>query len=262
MSEQALSTELDGPVAVITLTRPEVLNRLDALAHAGLIRELTSLAQDTEIRAIVLGSTGKVFSAGGDFALMREAHDDPRMRHELVDDARALLTALLSLPQPIVVGMQGAAIGLGATIVLGCDAVVAARTAQIADSHVNIGLVAGDGGAALWPAVAGVLRGRRHLLTGDPLDAETAYQLGMITDLVDTPDEVMPAAIELARRIAALPPLAVQLTKRVLVRGLLQRVGEVGDLGLAYEELTLGSDDLLEGIAALKERRPGVFTGR
>jgi enoyl-CoA hydratase len=173
-----------------------------------------------------------------------------------------LLTALLELPQPVVAAVQGAAIGLGATLVLACDALVAARVAQLADSHVAVGLVAGDGGAVMWPATVGILRARRHLLTGDPLDAESAHALGLVTDLVEEPADVLPAANALAERIAALPPLAVQLTKRTLVRGLLQRAGEVFELGLAYEQATLASDDLLEGIAAIKERRPGSFTGR
>jgi len=258
----AVEVTRDGAVATLTLRRPELMNRIDHQAHVDLIRELRTLATDREVRAVVLASTGKVFSAGGDFELMLEAHADPVNRREIVDNARELLTALLGLPQPVVAAMQGAAIGLGATIVLCCDAVVAARKAQIADSHVNVGLVAGDGGVVVWPAITGVLRARRHLLTGDPLDAETAFQLGLVTDLVDTPEEVLDAATALAQRIAGLPPLAVQLTKRAIVRGLMQRAGEVLDLSLAYEETTLGSDDLLEGIAAIKERRPGNYTGR
>jgi enoyl-CoA hydratase len=262
MSSPVLEITRDGAVAIVTLTRPELMNRIDAEAHVQLTREFQALATDTEIRAIVLASTGKVFSAGGDFQLMQDAHDDPARRREVVEDARALLAALLGLPQPIIAAMQGAAIGLGATIVLGCDAVVAARKAELADSHVALGLVAGDGGAVFWPAAAGILRARRQLLTGDPLSAELAFTLGLVTDLVDTPEEVLGAALAIAQRIAALPPLGVQLTKRALVRGLLQRAGEVLDLGLAYEESTLASDDLLEAIAAFKERRPGTFTGR
>ena len=262
MSGSAVLLTREGAVATLTLSRPELMNRIDHAAHVGLTQELGGLAADREVRAVVLASTGKVFSAGGDFELMLAAHADPVHRREIVEDARRLLTALLSLPQPIVAAMQGAAIGLGATIVLSCDAVVAARRAQIADSHVNVGLVAGDGGAVIWPAVTGVLRARRHLLTGDPLDAETAYTLGLVTDLVDTPEEVTPYATALAQRIASLPPLAVQLTKRAIVRGLLQRAGEVLDLSLAYEETTLASDDLLEGISAIKERRPGNYSGR
>jgi enoyl-CoA hydratase len=259
---EAVQITREGAVTTLTLSRPELLNRIDHPAHVELIETFTALAHEREVRAVVLASTGKAFSAGGDFEIMRMGHDDPVARQEIIDNARRLLTSLLSLPQPIVAAMQGAAIGLGATIVLGCDAVVAARKAVIADSHVNVGLVAGDGGAVVWPAITGVLRARRHLLTGDPLDAEAAYALGLVTDLVDEPDEVGPVAAALAARIAGLPPLAVQLTKRALVRGLLQRAGEVLDLSLAYEEITLASDDLLEGIAALKERRPGNFTGR
>jgi enoyl-CoA hydratase len=258
----ALTLEREGALATLTLTRPELLNRFDRPLHAQFTEALALLDDDRDVRAVVLASTGRVFSAGGDFELMRSAHEDPAVRRSLIDDAQRLLTALIGLRQPIVAAMHGAAIGLGATVVLSCDAVIAAREAMLADSHVNVGLVAGDGGCLVWPAAAGMLRARRHLLTGDPLEAETAFQLGLVTDLVETPDDVLPAARALAERIAALPPLAVQLTKRALTRSLLQRAGEVIDLSLAYEETTLASDDLLEGITALKERRPGVFAGR
>jgi len=244
-----LTITRDGSVATLTM-------------HHDFIAAVNQVAGENEIRAVVLASTGKVFSAGGDFEMMRHAHDNPDVRRRLAADARRLLTSLIELPQPIVAAVQGAAVGLGATVVLSCDAVVASRNAKIADSHVNVGLVAGDGGAVVWPAIAGVLRAKRHLLTGDPLDAETAFTLGLVTDLVDEPDQVLPAATVLATRIAGLPPLAVQLTKRAINRGLLQRAGEVLELSLAYEETTLASDDLLEGIEALQERRPGDFTGR
>ena len=257
-----LTITRDGSVATLTLDRPELLNRFDEAMHHDFIAAVNQVAGENEIRAVVLASTGKVFSAGGDFEMMRHAHDNPDVRRRLAADARRLLTSLIELPQPIVAAVQGAAVGLGATVVLSCDAVVASRNAKIADSHVNVGLVAGDGGAVVWPAIAGVLRAKRHLLTGDPLDAETAFTLGLVTDLVDEPDQVLPAATVLATRIAGLPPLAVQLTKRAINRGLLQRAGEVLELSLAYEETTLASDDLLEGIEALQERRPGDFTGR
>jgi enoyl-CoA hydratase len=248
-------------VRVLTLSRPELFNRFDAQAHHDFVAALAQISADEDARSVVLASTGKVFSAGGDFDLMREAHADPAVRRAIVDDAKQLLTALLSLPQPIVAAVQGAAMGLGATIILACDAVVAARGAVLADSHVNVGLVAGDGGAVVWPATAGALRARRHLLTGDPLDAESAHALGMVTDLVDAPEEALPAAHAIAERMAALPPLAVRLTKRAINHGLLQRAGEVLELSLAYEEATLASDDLLEAIAAFQERRPGKYAG-
>jgi enoyl-CoA hydratase len=252
----------EGGVATLTLTRPDLLNRFDDALHVDFIAALGELAEDTTIRAVVLASTGKVFSAGGDFELMTAAQADAGVRGQIVKDAQRLLTRLLTLPQPIVAAVQGAAIGLGATVALSCDAVVAARSAQLADSHVNIGLVAGDGGAVVWPASVGFARARRHLLTGDPLLAETAHTLGLVSDLVDTPEEVGGAAHAIAARIAALPPLAVQLTKRTLIQSLLNQAGSTLELGLAHEERSLASDDLLEGIRSIRERTPGNYTGR
>jgi enoyl-CoA hydratase len=257
-----LTLERRGPVTELTLTRPELLNRFDDDLHVEFTAALRMVAGDAETRAVVLASTGKVFSAGGDFELMRTAHRDPAARRRIVDDGRALLTTLIDVPLPVVAAIQGAAVGLGATVALACDAVVAARSAWVADTHVNIGLVAGDGGCVVWPQSIGMLLAKRHLLTGERLDAERAYQLGVVSDLVDEPAEVLPAARALAERIAALPPLAVQGTKRSLNRVLQQRSGEVLDLSFTHESVTLASDDLLEAIAAFEERRPGKFEGR
>jgi enoyl-CoA hydratase len=258
----ALTIEaVGGGVAQLTLSRPELMNRFDDQLHLELTDAITQLRGDGDVRAVVLASTGRVFSAGGDFDLMRVANADVATRLRIVDDGRRLLAALHDLPQPLVVALHGAAIGLGATVVLAADAVVAARSATLADPHVQLGLVAGDGGCLVWPQAVGMLRARRHLLTGDPVEAEHAYAMGLVTDLVDTPDEALPAARALAARIAALPPLAVQGTKRALNRVTQQRAGEVVDLAFAHEETTLASADLLEAITAFQERRPGVFTG-
>ncbi|KAF0956988.1 enoyl-CoA hydratase/isomerase family protein [Rhodococcus sp. T7] len=252
----------DDGVAEISLSRPKLFNRVDAVLHRELADVIERISTDRTIRAVVLGSTGKAFSAGGDFELMQAAHGDVMERRAIVDDGRRLLQAFVTVPQPIVAAVQGPAIGLGATLVLLCDIVVAARAATLADSHVALGLVAGDGGCLVWPQAAGMVRARRHLLTGDPLDAETAFGFGMVTDLVDDADEVLPAARSIASRVARLAPLAVQGTKRALNRVTQQRAGEVVDLSFAYEEHTLASDDLLEGIAAFQERRDANFRGR
>jgi enoyl-CoA hydratase len=255
-----VTTRREG-VAEILLCRPDLLNRFDRELHRDLTETLRSLRDDKSVRAIVLASSGSAFSAGGDFALMRAANSDASVRRAIVDDARALLDVFLDMPQPIIAAVQGAAIGLGATVVLACDAVVAARSATLADTHVAVGLVAGDGGCLVWPASAGMLRARRHLLTGDPLSAEAGYQLGLVTDLVDEADQVRPEAMRLALRIAGLAPLAVQGTKRALNQLSRQRAGEVVDLALAYEEMTLGTADLREGVEAFAERRKPEFAG-
>ncbi|MCV7032522.1 enoyl-CoA hydratase/isomerase family protein [Mycobacterium sherrisii] len=257
-----LTTTRHGAVCEINLARPELHNRVDAELHVQLTATLRRIADDRSIGSVILTSQGTTFSAGGDFELMRVAHDDPGERRTIIEDGVRLLQALHGIAQPVVAAVQGPAIGLGATIALSCDAVVAGPSASFADSHVAVGLAAGDGGCLVWPATAGMIRARRHLLTGDPIDRDTAYALGMVTDLVDTTEGVGPAALALATRIAALPPLAVQNTKRALNVVTRLRASEIVDIAFALESETLASDDLLEGIAALRESRTGRFIGR
>lgn len=257
-----LEVDLEDGIATVTLNRPELLNRFDALLHVELADCFSALRGDPDVRTVILASTGKVFSAGGDIELMLEAHASMQNRLRIVDDARRLLGVLVDLPQPLVVALHGDAIGLAATVALTGDAIVAARTAHIADPHVQFALVAGDGGCVLWPAAMGIPMAKRYLLTGDRVPALLAHQMGLVSDLVDEPGDVLPAARTLATRMAALPPLAVQGTKRALNRVLQARMGEVFDLSAAHEVWTLGSEDLLEAIAAFKERRPAQFAGR
>ena len=257
-----LAITYQGPLAEITFTRPDLHNRFDATLHADFIEAMAEVRRRGDVRSLVLASTGTTFSAGGDFELMRTLHDDPHVRVAAIDEGRRLLNELIDMTVPIVTALHGDAIGLGATVVLATDAVVAARSAGLSDPHVAIGLVAGDGGCVVWPAAAGMLRAKRHLLTGDRLTAEEAFAMGLVTDLVDTADDVLPAARALAGRIAALPPLAVQGTKRALNRSLQQRAGEVLDLSFALESASMASDDLLEAIAAFREKRPPIYRGK
>lgn len=257
-----LTVTLDDGVVELRLVRPGLLNRFDAELHRDFLEALVRVRTNPAVRAMVLASEGNVFSAGGDFDLMRAAHDDTAFRLAVLDEGRHLMMTLLDLPFPVVAAVQGDAIGLAATVVLGCDAVVMARSARLADPHVLIGLVAGDGGCVVWPQAVGILRAKRYLLTGDAVGAEDAHRFGLVTDLVETPAEVLPAARALAERIAALPPLAVQGTKRSLNRVLQQRAGEILELSLAYEGAAVASNDLLEAITAFKERRPGRYQGQ
>ena len=258
----ALEVEVDGAVATITLCRPEMLNAFDPQLVQELGAAITDIRARSEIRAIVLASTGKVFSAGGDFNWITRLRHDVAERLRVLEDGGNVLKMFHDLPIPVVVALHGDAYGLGATVVVSCDAVVACRSAGLADTHVLIGLVAGDGGCALWPQTIGMLRSKRYLLWGERMGAEEAERFGLITDLVESPEDVLPAAKLLAERAAALPPLAVQGTKRALNRVQQQRFGEAFDLSLAYEEVTLVSDDLLEAVDAFRNRRPAVYQGR
>ncbi len=246
----------------IVLARPELLNRVDEQMRLALIEALESAASDPATRCIVLAAQGRAFSAGGDFEMMKAKHGDIEAIHRGTSESRRLVETLFNVPVPVVAAVQGAAVGLGSTIVLACDAVVAARGVKIVDSHVLIGLVAGDGGAVVWPAAMGMVKAKRHLLTGDPLLAEDAFALGVVTDLVETADDVLPAACAIGDRIAALPPLAVRGTKRSLNHLMRLRTNEVLELSLAYEAETMSSEDLLEAIDAFQTKRTPTFRGR
>lgn len=255
-------TRTEDGVAELQLSRPELLNRFDVTLHKEFTAALGALAGDTSVRAVLLSSTGKYFSAGGDTELMLEAAKDPQFRMNMLDDGRRLFHALADFPKPLVVALAGDTYGLGATVVLLGDVVVTAPDVKIADTHVHMALVAGDGGIVAWPANMPLARAKRHLLTGDPLTGAEAHALGMISDLVADRAEVRAAACKLAKRLAELPPLAVQLTKRALNKTLVSRANESLEVGFYLEALTLGSEDMLEAIDAFKNKRRGDWQGR
>jgi enoyl-CoA hydratase len=258
----SLRIEVDEHVATITLNRPEQLNAFDEVQHTELSEAIALIRNEGDVRAAILAANGHVFSAGGGFDFMEQVIADPNGFMAFADVGLHLVNAIIDLPIPIVAAVHGDAMGLGATIVLLCDAVVAARKTRLCDPHVMVGLTAGDGGCLAWPQALGMLRAKRHLLTGDPVTAEDGYAMGLVTDLVEEPADVLPAARALASRIAALPPVAVQGTKRALNRVLQQRAGEVLELGMAYESRCAFTEDFRESVSALKERRPGVYRGR
>ncbi|MBX3595036.1 enoyl-CoA hydratase/isomerase family protein [Sphingomonas sp.] len=259
---QTLDLEREGGVAEIRLNRPDLLNRFDMQLHRELTELFGALAADPDVLSVVLSSTGRVFSAGGDTKVMIEAAGNLGHRMAMIDEGRQLFRAVADFPKPLIVALTGNSYGLGTSIILLGDAIVTTRTIEFSDPHVHMGLVAGDGGTTAWPTAMGMIRAKRHLLTGDPMSGEEAWRLGVVTDLVDTVEEIVPAARALATRIAKLPPVAVQMTKRALAKAMMARADEVMDLSFYLEALSFGSDDLLEAVAAFKEKREGVFKGR
>jgi enoyl-CoA hydratase/carnithine racemase len=259
---QGLRFEIEGHIARITLNRPDVLNAIDDVLHEELLRVFLDIRGNTQLRAVLFASTGKAFSAGGDLNEVARLQADAARRAAMCDGGLRIVHALIDIPVPVVVALHGDALGLGASVVLGCDIIVASRTARIGDPHVKVGLVAGDGGCLFWPAAIGMNRAKRYLLTGDLLSAEDAWRLGLVTDLVDSPEEVLPAAEKLAGRVASLPPIAVRGTKQSLNALLKARAREAFDLSMAYEYQSGGSEDVLEAVAAFKEKRKPVYRNR
>jgi enoyl-CoA hydratase len=262
MVTETLRVTRDDHIAEITLCRPELMNRADEVLHRDLPGALSKIRQEEGLRVVIVAAEGDVFSAGGDFDYISRMHDDLPFLLRSIEEGRQTVAELTSFPLPLIAAVQGDAVGWGASFVFACDAVVAARTVKFADPHVRVGLVAGDGGCLHWPLSLGMIKSRRLLLTGDPLPAEEAHTMGVVTDLVDTPQDVLPAARRIAAKIASLPPLAVQGTKRVLNVALQARANEVYEVGVAQEGITARSDDVLEAIAAAKGRRIGSYGAR
>lgn len=256
-----LRIEMNQHVAELVLTRPEAMNPIDAQAHDDLLAAFGALVDTPELRALVLSSSGRVFSAGADFDYFRQANRSTAIQLKAIENGRRLITAFLDFPVPVVAALHGPAVGLAANLVILCDAVVACRSATLSDPHVQIGLVAGDGGCIAWPHAAGMLRARRQLLTGDPVTAVDAFAFGLVTDLVDDPEDVRAAALEIATRIAGLPPLAVRGTKQALNQLTRARANEVFELGLMLEARTLGTRDVMEAVDAFVGRRRGTYVG-
>jgi enoyl-CoA hydratase len=258
----SLEVRIDGHVAEIVLNRPEAHNSISHEMHLEIKEAFLAVRREPQVRAIVLGANGKSFSAGGNFDDILADRENAEQRLKMRGEARLLLLAIAESQIPVITALQGDAVGLGATLMMATDAIVAARTARISDPHVVIGLAAGDGGCVAWPLHMGLLRAKRYLLTGDKLTAEDAYRMGLITDMVETPAEVLPAARALAVRIAGLPPLAVQATKRTLNEVFRRRFEEIFEQGLSYEMDTFVSEDVVEAIAAFREKRRPTYEGR
>ncbi len=254
-----IRTDRRDGVIEVTLDRPP-LNAVDGELHRDLGRLAVDLKNETEARAVVLTGAGRAFSAGGDYEWFTQLAD-PRVREEVRRVGRQLVWDLLDVEIPMVAAVNGPAVGLGATLVLLCDAVFMADDAVLADPHVKVGIVAGDGGTALWPLVLGPVAAKRFLLTGDPVTAEEARTLGLATH-VSSRDRVLEDAREFARRLASLPPLAVRYTKLAVNKWIKQAANVAFDVATAYELVTFGSDDHREALQALREKRPPRFEGR
>jgi enoyl-CoA hydratase len=252
---------LHGAVLRVTIDHPESpLNAVDDLLHAELTRLFAALKGEHEARAILLTGAGSAFSAGGDFAWFPQLDNLARLE-DLRRDAKQMIWDLLDVPLPIVAAINGPAVGLGASLALLCDTIFIADSAHIADPHVLVGLVAGDGGAAIWPLALGPARAKQYLMTGDPVPAREAERIGLVNRVV--PDAKLPTeSLAFAERLARGAPLAIQYTKQAVNKLVKEALNTAFDASTALEIVTFQSDDHREALAALREKRRPEFKGR
>ncbi|MGW3651111.1 enoyl-CoA hydratase/isomerase family protein [Streptomyces sp. NPDC000878] len=252
-----LTVTADGDVRVVTLNRPDRLNGVSEELHRRLAEVWRELADDPKARAVVLTGAGRAFSAGGDFDHLRRHHTDAELRERSIRLDRTIQTEMIRFPLPVVAAVNGPAVGLGCSLALGCDLVLMADDAYLADPHISVGLVAGDGGVTLWPLLTSLLRVKEYLFTGDRVPAATAVQLGLANRVVASAD-LHQEALALAHRLAAQPPEALRATKAALAAVVEQATRGGMEAALMAERSTMTSPDhirIIDELASRAERR-------
>ena len=251
----------DEGVAVVTLNRPEKRNAVNNQMHKELEDMFADLTNDDEVRAVVLTGAGSAFCAGGDVEGMDSGEFRPAGPRVPFHMVRHLIANLLEVEQPIVAAVNGDGAGLGATIPLFCDIIVMAEAARLADTHVRMGLVAGDGGVVIWPWLVGMARAKEYLLTGQWIDGKEADRIGLVNYAVPR-EQVLPRAMEIARRLAQGAPMAIRWTKYSINKILRDHVNLALDSSMFLEAITMSSEDLEEAARAFFDKRRPLFKGR
>lgn len=249
-----------APMLLCTIDNPSSdLNSVDAALHHDFVALFGALRHERVARAVVLTGSKRAFCAGGDFAWFDELHEVSAL-DALRRDAKLLIGDLLDIEIPVVCALNGAAVGLGASIALLSDAVFMSETASIADPHVRVGIVAGDGGTTIWPMVLGPMLAKRYLLTGDAVGAAEALRLGLVTH-VSPPGSVLDEAVAFAGRLADGAPLAVRATKAAVNKLVKNALNISFDSATNAELMTLLSADHREALDAQRHKRPPRFVG-
>ncbi len=258
-SYEALKLEMRGATLWITLDNPPVNANTPEL-HTELARVFGDVSRDPAVRCVVLTGAGETFSAGGDISRMVKSLDDHTHWLKSMPEARQIVLGMLDCEKPIVGRINGHALGLGATLALCCDITVIVETAKIADTHVKIGLAAGDGGALLWPHLVGWAVAKRYLLTGDILTGREAADIGLVGEAV--PREELDAAVGAwVAKLETGATKAIAATKRALNMTLREQAETYMDAHLGLETMTQLSNDHREAVFAFRDKRKPEFKG-
>jgi enoyl-CoA hydratase len=257
MSSSLIIETYEGPVAVLQLNRPKVMNALNLAIVDELVARLARLQEDQNIRCIILTGNERAFAAGGDIDEMSDISlADIKMKNQFLP-----WDQIPKFTKPLIAAVHGYALGGGCELAMSCDMIVASDQAQFGQPEVNLGIMPGAGGTQRLTKALGKARAFELLLTGSNLSAQEAYERGLVTKIV--PHElVLSEAMKLAQRLAKQPPVAVTLIKESIYKAL----DTPTQLGMDFERnafyMCFGTEDRLEGMKAFKEKRSPQFKGR
>ncbi|WP_070154839.1 crotonase/enoyl-CoA hydratase family protein [Sphingobium phenoxybenzoativorans] len=265
--EQLVLIEIDGPVATLTLNNPKFYNPIsDQEMVDALIAALVQIESNRDIRCAILMGAGRGFSAGGN--LSKIGNPGELGGGAPVETPSGYKAGIQRIPLafdameiPIIAAVHGAAIGAGCDLACMCDIRIAGESASFAESFVKLGLIPGDGGAWLLPRAVGFSKACEMAFTGESINAQEALACGLVSRVVPD-DQLNDAARDLASRIAANPPHALRMAKRLLRQARNQRLDEHLEAASAYQALAHTTADHREAISAFREKRKPVFTGQ
>jgi 2-(1,2-epoxy-1,2-dihydrophenyl)acetyl-CoA isomerase len=262
---ETVNLRLADGVATVELNRPEVLNAWNKQLGLDLLAALHQAAENDAVRAVVLTGAGRAFSSGADLNDAGGGDFTPDGRPDvykvLTERYHPIMHAIREMPKPVLASVNGPAVGIGCSLTLCCDLIVAAESAYFLLAFVNIGLVP-DGGSSLFvPSRVGMARASEMAMLGERLEATQALEWGLINRVV--PDERLREEVAaLAARLAGGPTRSYAGTKRQLNNWLYPRMAEQLELEAQIQREMAGSDDFLEGATAFVEKRPARFSGR
>jgi len=264
-----IKIEVADRIATVTLNRPDALNAVTSRMHHELENVWLDLGSDRDVNAIILTGAGRAFCAGADLRGVGSgeltAGKAKRGRFDrgaiVAANGRRIIENMLDVEQPIIGAINGDAIGLGATLALLCDIIVVSEKARFADTHVKIGVVAGDGGAVIWPLLIGPHRAKEFLMRGNFINGAEAGRIGMVNYALP-PEEVAAKAQALAQELADGPTWAIRWSKLAVNKWLKEQANLIMDTGLAYEMMTFKTKDHKEAIKAFMEKRKPDFVSR
>jgi 2-(1,2-epoxy-1,2-dihydrophenyl)acetyl-CoA isomerase len=264
MPYEQIAVSTEGPVATITLRRPDKLNALTAVMSDELMDAFTRAREDPDVRAIVMTGAGRGFCAGQDLTEFEEAYRSgrrPDIREHLRRSYHRLIPLIVGIPKPVIAAVNGVAAGAGLSLAVACDLRIASDQARFTQAFVKIGLVPDSGGTWLLPRAIGHARALELSMTGDVIDAATALEIGLVHRVVPA-DGFEGEVRAYAARVAAMPTAAIGATKELLR----EAVGLSLEDALAREaeaQARMGqTDDHLEGVMAFAEKREPRFRGR
>ena len=241
----------------ITINRPEKYNALDKIGHRELTYVWREVDDDPDVDVVILTGAGKAFSAGGDLGLIEEMTEDFNTMATNWKEARDLVYNIMNCGKPVISAINGPAIGAGLVAALLADISIIARSVTIIDGHTRVGTAAGDHSVIIWPILCGMAKSKYYLLTNDPMSGEEAERIGLVSLCVDDAD-LQDRAMEVARKLRNGAPTAIRWTKYAL-NNWMRMMGPAFDASTAMEFLGFGGPEVIEGIAALREKRDPVF---